>query len=334
VRDFSGAPVASTWFTVAEANSLAGADLAPGSPDIGATFNSSIDLGCFSGAPSGWYYGFDNSPPVGTLDFVPVLLHELAHGLGILTLVDLASGAKLSGLNDILMTFLEDHSTGLFYPAMTNAQRVAASINTGNLHWVGTNVATASALLSAGKVGTHVRMYAPNPQAPGSSVSHFDTAVTPNELMEPAYTGPNHLPGLAFQLLCDIGWGPCGTCGDGSVNEDGNQDARLRPRRRRARRPAPDPDANTDADGDGDADDDADRHANVDAHCDADADGHADADRDGNTDPDCDPDANGDAVEPHTDLDGYCDAAVDPACNTDAARNGGPRHRPRRQRRR
>ena len=205
MRDFPGAPVASTWFAVAEANSLAGADLAPGTPDIGATFNSSIDLGCFSGAPSGWYYGFDNSPPVGTLDFVPTLLHELAHGLGILTLVDLASGAKLGGLNDIFMTFLENHSTGLFYPAMTNAQRVAASINTGNLHWVGTNVATASALLSAGKVGTHVRMYATNPQEPGSSVSHFDTTLTPNELMEPFDTGTTFqsITEAAFE---DIHW--------------------------------------------------------------------------------------------------------------------------------
>jgi hypothetical protein len=39
-----------------------------------------------------------------------------------------------------------------------------------------------------------------------SSVSHFDTALAPDEILEPAYTGPNHNPGLAMALLLDIGW--------------------------------------------------------------------------------------------------------------------------------
>jgi uncharacterized repeat protein (TIGR01451 family) len=52
-----------------------------------------------------------------------------------------------------------------------------------------------------------VEMYAPNPQESGSSVSHFSTALSPNELMEPFYTGTNHSIGLAAQLLTDIGWG-------------------------------------------------------------------------------------------------------------------------------
>ncbi len=204
-RDFVGAPVALTWFSAAEANSLNGADLSPGFSDIGAGFNSSLDLGCFSGASGGWYYGFDHNPPPNKLDFVPTLLHEIAHGLGFLTFVDLASGAKFAGFNDIFMTFLENHSTGLFYPAMSDAQRVAASINSGNLHWVGANVAAMSGLLAAGKVGTHVQMYAPNPQEPGSSVSHFDTSLSPNELMEPFDTGTT-FQSITNAALKDMHW--------------------------------------------------------------------------------------------------------------------------------
>ncbi len=203
-RDFTGAPLASTWYGQAEANALHGSDLAPGTSDIGATFNSSIDAGCLAGF-TGWYYGFDGNPPAGKLDLIPTLVHEMAHGLGFLTFVDLASGAKLGGFDDIFMKFVENHTTGLFYPAMTDAQRVTASTNTGNLHWVGTNVATASALLSAGKVGTHVQLYAPNPQEPGSSVSHWDTALTPNEVMEPFDTGSDFrdVTEAAFK---DMGW--------------------------------------------------------------------------------------------------------------------------------
>jgi hypothetical protein len=203
-RDFAGAPVASTWFGQAEANSLNGSDLAPGTSDLATTFNSDIDNGCLPGI-TGWYYGFDGNPPAGKIDLIPVLLHEMAHGLGFLTFVDLSTGAKLGGFDDIFMLFAEDHSTGMFYPAMSNAQRLAASTNTGNLHWVGANVAAASALLSAGTVGTHVRLYAPNPQEPGSSVSHWDTSLSPNEVMEPFDTGSN-FRSLTIAAFDDMAW--------------------------------------------------------------------------------------------------------------------------------
>jgi hypothetical protein len=49
-------------------------------------------------------------------------------------------------------------------------------------------------------------MYAPNPGEPGSSVSHFSTDVTPDELMEPSYTDANHDVGLALELMADLGW--------------------------------------------------------------------------------------------------------------------------------
>jgi hypothetical protein len=52
----------------------------------------------------------------------------------------------------------------------------------------------------------HVEMFAPNPQQPGSSVSHFSTSLSPNELMEPHYTVPLHDVGLAKELLADVGW--------------------------------------------------------------------------------------------------------------------------------
>jgi Bacterial Ig-like domain (group 3) len=205
-RDFPGAPTAATFYASAEANSLNGADLDPAMDDISAQFNSNIGTaGCLT--TLSWYLGTDSSPPAGTLDFVSVLVHELGHGLGFLTFVDLASGTKFYGLNDTFMLSLENHGAiPSDYPSMTNAQRVAASINTPNLHWVGAHVRAASGVLSAGKVGDHVQMYAPNPQESGSSVSHWDTALTPNQVMEPSYTGALHNPVLELPLFQDIGW--------------------------------------------------------------------------------------------------------------------------------
>ena len=204
VRDFAGAPVANTWFAIALGNSLFGSDLIPGQDDVSATFNSAIGTTC--SFPLGWYYGLDGNPPGNQLDFVTVVLHEMGHGLGFLTFVDLARGAKLNGLDDTFMRHLEDHTTGKLYPAMIDAERVAASTSTGNLHWVGPEVAAASGVLTAGRVGDHVRMFAPLPQQGGSSVSHFDTALTPSEPMEPIYTAPRHTLGLTVPALQDMGW--------------------------------------------------------------------------------------------------------------------------------
>jgi hypothetical protein len=204
-RDFAGAPLPNTWYPQALANSFVGADLVPDVNDINAIFNSAIGTIC--PFPAVWYYGVDANPPAGLLDFVSVVLHELAHGLGFVSFVNLATGAKLLELDDVFSRNLEDHSTAKLYPEMTNTERVNASQNTGNLHWVGANVVVASGRLTGGIHPTgHVQMYAPNPQQSGSSVSHFDTAVTPDELMEPFYAGPNHDVGLASEVFRDLGW--------------------------------------------------------------------------------------------------------------------------------
>ena len=208
-RDFAGAPLASTWYPVALANSLTVPpfDLDPAQPDISAEFNSDVDGAAVLG-PISWYYGLDGNPPGNDVDFVTTVLHELGHGLGFLTIFDLMTGQKAMGLNDTFLLSLERHGAApALLSAMNNAQRVAAAISDPNLHWVGANVVAGGAALTAGvHASGHVRMYGPNPLEPGSSVSHFSTALFPNELMEPFDTGPNHLVGLALDLMEDIGW--------------------------------------------------------------------------------------------------------------------------------
>jgi uncharacterized repeat protein (TIGR01451 family) len=205
-REFTNAPFPLTWYPSALADKLGGVDLNPGVEDIGASFNSDVDDDVVLGTTH-WYYGLDGN--AGTdVDFVTVVLHELVHGLGFVSLVDLASGAKFVGFDDSFMRHLEHHgASSADYPAMTNIQRVNASISTGNLHWTGPSVVSARDKLSAGVSDGHVQMYAPNPAMAGSSVSHFDTALAPDELMEPFATTPTQDIGLALQLLYDIGWG-------------------------------------------------------------------------------------------------------------------------------
>jgi len=119
-RDFSNALVANTWYVQALANKLAGQDLDPNTSDINATFSSNF---------SNWYFGLDENPPIGQFDFATVVLHEITHGLGFLSLVDVLTGEKFLGANDVFMQWLEHHGASPSdYPSMTNIQRQAASI--------------------------------------------------------------------------------------------------------------------------------------------------------------------------------------------------------------
>jgi len=210
-RDFTKAPVSNTYYAAALANSLAGRDLSS-SADIAATFNSDIDNNDACLNNTNWYYGLDGVRPGGTYEMLSVVLHEIGHGLGFQTFVDLTTGEKFLGKNDIFMLNLEDHSSGLLWSEMVinngDSQRLASIINTTNLHWVGNKVMSRADNFSAGvnQNSQHVEMYAPDPLRSGSSVSHFSKDVSPNELMEPFDTGPKQSVGLAMELFQDIGW--------------------------------------------------------------------------------------------------------------------------------
>lgn len=222
------APHASTWYPAALANRLANTDLAPSTSDLQAAFNESIDNNdaCLSGA--NWYYGVGpEEGPSGTISFYRVVLHEIAHGVGFSSLVDKSTGAPFLDLMDSYSRNLADADSGLGWEAMSDQQRAASVVDSGNLVWSGAAVTAASGILTSGLTEGKVRMYAPDPVRSGSSVSHFDTAFSANgadELMEPFASSDSEIL-LTEQLLDDIGWGA--QCGDGVVEgnetcDDGN----------------------------------------------------------------------------------------------------------------
>jgi hypothetical protein len=199
------APHTGTWYLSALANAFNGSDLDPAKPDIVALFNSSVGtLSCLTSVH--WWYGIGAAAPAGSISFYDTLVHELAHGLGFLTVVDPATGERLEGLDDSFMLFLEDHANGKAWPQMTDHERSSSAKAPGALHWTGPAVVAASSALSAGRHPSgHVQMYSPSILAQGSSVAHWDTALSPNEIMEPFATAtPTDL--LTTQLLKDIGW--------------------------------------------------------------------------------------------------------------------------------
>jgi hypothetical protein len=123
VRDFPNAPLAGTWYHVALGNALAGVDLVPANDDINVNFSTNFTF----------YLGLDNNAPPGQNDLVAVLLHEFAHGLGFSQFSNLNTGALFNGLPDGYNSRLFDTATGLYWPAMTNAQRAASATRFGRV---------------------------------------------------------------------------------------------------------------------------------------------------------------------------------------------------------
>jgi hypothetical protein len=208
-----------TFYPIGLINSLGNTDYQSNLSDINSKFNSNIgNSGCLENS-NGWYYGFDDAP-VNYIGFTTVLLHEMTHGVGFASLVDPSSGAKPVGLDDVFSNHLyskSDAATWSNAGGLSDEQRAISAISNTGLLWHGSNVNTQAVdLLTAGyddtdmsnsfTSGDRVQMYAPDPVESGSSVSHFDTAASPNEIMEPQYTEGQLNLGLALYLLKDIGW--------------------------------------------------------------------------------------------------------------------------------
>jgi len=136
--NFVGAILPNYWYYQALGNRLFGADLNAAQPDINATFNSNIDAGCF-GPGNTWYYGYDGLEPPTGIELLPVVLHEMGHGLGFSTQTSGTSGNYNGGLPTIFDHFLYDDTNGLHWDQMSPAQRIASAINTGHLTWDGPN---------------------------------------------------------------------------------------------------------------------------------------------------------------------------------------------------
>jgi hypothetical protein len=205
-RNFPGAPQNNVWYPVALANALAGSDLSPGDADIVAEFNKDIGTpGCLTNRP--WSYVIGVAPPANTMSFYNTVIHEIGHGLGFASFASSATGQLFAGFSDSYTQHLLDETpTPTLWTALNDAGRQASATDTGNLTWNGSSVNAVAGLLTAGRhASNRVRMYAPSPLQQGSSVSHFDTALTPNEIMEPLLTNVTRQR-LANHLMLDLGW--------------------------------------------------------------------------------------------------------------------------------
>ena len=209
-KDFSNAPLASTWYPEALAQQYAGMDLS--GADISATFSSVF---------SNWYYGLDGCPGADEFDFVTVVMHEIGHGLGFFgsatpeffgsPIFDFLGcfGFTADNFNlhpTIFDLFVED-GTGLRFRDIDPDfcyDAVLDAITGDDLFFSGDSINAC--------YGQPIPLYAPSTWESGSSFSHFDettfTGVQEHALMTP-FISPGeaiHEPGCSRALLADLGF--------------------------------------------------------------------------------------------------------------------------------
>ncbi len=180
---------------------------------LGYNFSSQRDILIEMNSNYPWYFGLDGNTT--GYDWVTIMLHEVTHGLGFFPLVG-SNGAYI-------YTTSSGSSSSTSYPGIYDRQLYQGA--TGNTCLTDLNQSQRAALvissnLFAGKPGSHllaanggtrVKMYAPNPWRPGSSVSHWDWSVTyfPN-FMRHAYASPLHTFNTRkIGIMRDMGWETC-----------------------------------------------------------------------------------------------------------------------------
>jgi hypothetical protein len=148
-RNFANAPFTNTWYQQALANKLAGVDLNPGVDDIDITFNA--NLNGVPPCPFSWYYGVDGNEGANpaVVELLPVVLHELGHGLGFATITLAGVQMGVPPSPHVYDRHLYDLTQDMYWNDMaTDAQRGASANNCQMLVWDGMclNGATAARL--------------------------------------------------------------------------------------------------------------------------------------------------------------------------------------------
>jgi hypothetical protein len=131
-----------TLFHVALAEALLGENLNDAAQEINTRFNGAIGVNpnCLTG--SDWYYGLDGRTPANAINFLNVVMHEIAHGLGFSSFANVTSGSLLAGFPDIynLNAFSNTFNKVIGDTTLTNAQRALAFRDDGNTVWTGVAV--------------------------------------------------------------------------------------------------------------------------------------------------------------------------------------------------
>lgn len=205
-ENFDSAPIKDCYYPVALVEKLEGKDVnGANSPDMYAQFNKDN---------SNWYFGTDGKTPNGDYDFVSVVLHEIAHGLGFTGFFYEQSGMGAYG--DVLPFpgVFDEYVINGSGEKLVDTTLFANPSSALAQQFTSNNLKYKSRTALMGSVfGTYPRLFAPSSFDEGSSIYHLNESTypagNPNSLMTPYFASAEavHDPGpLTTGILADMGW--------------------------------------------------------------------------------------------------------------------------------
>ena len=208
-NDFNNAPLNNVFYVNALASNLKQVELS--SPSIEITINSSISNNpqCLNGAS--WYLGLDGKAPQGQVDLLGILMHEIAHGLGFLSLTNFETGSLIRNRIDSFSLWLFDTKVNKYWYDLSDNQRKNVIQGSSELVFRSSQVLSFTNFMQDGYNSEGILMHTPKPAVRGSSLSHFNSsvlfydAIFANELLEPNYKS-NFVSYLTTAVLGNIGW--------------------------------------------------------------------------------------------------------------------------------
>ncbi|WP_120273420.1 T9SS type A sorting domain-containing protein [Mangrovibacterium diazotrophicum] len=209
LENFDGAPLKNYYYPIALAEKLAGKELNNSYEyEISAQFNSSNES---------WYFGTDGNTPSTKYDFVSVVLHEIAHGLGFTGLCyESTSGNQTVGGYG----WIEDHP-GIFDDYMINfdGDKLVDQTKFPNFSTTLFDEFESGYLIfkndetKSQTNNSYPRLYAPLTYDEGSSLYHLNESTyfpgNPSSLMTPSIGRGEaiHNPGpVTLAIFDEMGW--------------------------------------------------------------------------------------------------------------------------------
>jgi hypothetical protein len=201
-RNTKNTPYRDVWYVGPLAEALAGEDLNNGDADMNVSLNSNVN----------WSFATDGSVTAGKYDLITVVLHEIAHGLGISSSFKLINDDTQgqwgqSGFPYIYDLFIQNGSNSALTDetAFINpSAELKRQFESNNLFFTTDSPSFAENL---------PKINAPLPFKSGGSISHLDPGSYPSgsaeSLMLPAIPSASviHDPGqVLLTMLNQIGW--------------------------------------------------------------------------------------------------------------------------------
>ena len=156
-----------------------------------------------------WDYSVNGAAPPDKVSFVYVTIHEIAHGLGFIDSFVSETGELLNSIPFAYDLFVNRGSSRVNPLTERGADQIVNDLVSQDLYFAGENAVAAS------EKSIHplpmVRLYAPDPYEPGSSIAHVDQdtyADFKTGLMTPRDfgSGTDKIDILTLGILADMGY--------------------------------------------------------------------------------------------------------------------------------